>query len=150
MPAISMRIITCILFFGASLAIEHSDLTLIRIGQQKRVQSIITGQRHRDVQRIAERHADYQAHTQLLSHQGWNQRVAELRRRVPEVREWGEVVGASWIGQNMDEAAYEMYRIWRTSSDQWSIVNGQCDYYGYAMRRGDDDVWYACGIIGIK
>jgi hypothetical protein len=50
----------------------------------------------------------------------------------------------------MNDAAREMYRSWRLSSGHWSAVNGRCDYYGYAMRRGANGTWYACGIFGIK
>ena len=39
-----------------------------------------------------------------------------------------------WPGQNVNDAAYEMYNSWRKSPGHWSAVNGPCRYYGYAMR----------------
>jgi hypothetical protein len=127
-----------------------SDQKLIDVGRQQRVQSILTGQLHPDVQKMAERHAAYQARVQVQGHQDWERRVAELQRLVPEVREWKEVANESWPGQSMNAAAYEMYRSWRLSSGHWSAVNGRCNYYGYAMRLGGNGTWYACGIFGIK
>lgn len=141
---------TTILVIVTAIILLPSDKKLIDVGRQQRVQSILTGQLHPDVQKMAERHATHQARVQVQGHQGWEQRVVELQRLVPEVREWKEVANESWRGQDMNAAAHEMYRSWRLSSGHWSAVNGHCNYYGYSMRLGANGTWYACGIFGIK
>ena len=73
--------------------------------------------------------------------------MAELRRQMPDCHTFKEVANESWPGQDMDAAAYEMYRSWRLSAGHWSAVNGRCRYYGYAMRRGSNGIWYACAIF---
>jgi hypothetical protein len=102
---------------------------------------------HQVLQRAAEEHAVYQASVHTQGHQGWDARVAELRRQMPDCHTFKEVANESWPGQDTVAAAYEMYRSWRLSVRHWSAVNGRCRYYGYSMRRGSKGVWYACGIF---
>ena len=123
------------------------DQRLVKEGRAWHVRSIVTGQPHADLQEAAEAHAAYQAHVGVQGHQGWKQRVVELRRKLPDCHTFAEVANESWPGQDMDAAAYEMYRSWKLSPGHWSAVNGPCRYYGYAMRLGDNGVWYACGIF---
>jgi hypothetical protein len=141
---------TTIIVAVIAIVLLSSDAKLIEVGRQQKVKSILTGELHPDVQKMAERHATHQAQVQVQGHQGWNRRLTELRRLVPEVREWSEVANESWPGQDVNAAAREMYRSWRLSSDHWAAINGRCDYYGYSMRRGANGTWYACGIFGIK
>jgi hypothetical protein len=124
-----------------------SDARLIAEGRHWHVQSLATGRLHSALQRAAEEHAAYQARIQVQGHQDWDGRVAGLRRQVPECHTFAEVANESWPDQNMNAAAYEMYRSWKLSPGHWSAVNGRCRYYGYAMRLGSNGTWYACGIF---
>ena len=140
-----IRFIACLLLTTMPLA--SSDDRLIAEGRNWGVQSIATGQLHLTLQQAAERHATYQASVHIQGHQGWEWRVAELRRQMPGCHTFKEVANESWPGQDMDAAAYEMFRSWRLSAGHWSAVNGRCRYYGYSMRRGSNGVWYACAIF---
>ncbi len=137
--------LACLLLTVVSLT--PADYRLITEGRNWGVQSIATGELHQTLQRAAEDHAAYQASIHVQGHQRWEWRVAELRRQMPDCHTFQEVANESWPGQDMDAAAYEMFRSWRLSAGHWSAVNGRCRYYGYAMRRGSNGVWYACGIF---
>ncbi len=128
------------------LAITPNE-QLVEVGRALQVQSIMTGQPHPVLQREAEAHAAYQARIHQQGHQWWDQRYARLRSQIPECHEFSEVANESWLGQDQTAAAHEMYRSWKLSSGHWSAVNGRCRYYGYAMVRGSNGVWYACGIF---
>lgn len=123
------------------------DQSLITEGQSWKVQSITTGQVNADLQKAAVAHAEYQAKGRRQGHQQWESRVKALRQLLPQCHTFAEVVNESWPGQDQQAAANEMYRSWKLSPGHWSAVNGKCRYYGYAMRRGDNGVWYACGIF---
>jgi len=123
---------------------------LIQTGRDLGVQSIRTGRQHPILQQKAQEHAAYQARVQVQGHQGWARRVAELQRLMPDCHEFKEVANESWPGQDVPAAAKEMYRSWKLSPGHWSAVNGRCTYWGYAMVRGTNGVWYACGIFANK
>jgi len=145
-----IRLIACLLLAAVPLApipLAPSDARLIAEGQRWQVQSIATGQHHPTLQQAAERHAVYQAQVRVQGHQGWENRAADLRRQMPDCHTFKEVANESWPGQDVNAAAYEMYRSWKLSAGHWSAVNGRCRYYGYAMRRGSNGTWYACGIF---
>lgn len=133
----------------STVLLTVAERKLIDRGRLEGVQSIKTGKLDDEVQRAARQHATYQATVQHQGHQNWDRRVQELQRLHPEIREWKEVANESWPGQNVDDAAREMYHSWRQSSGHWSAVNGRCIYYGYSMVRGANGVWYACGIFGV-
>ena len=140
-----LRLIACLLLTAIPLA--PSDARLIAEGQRWHVQSIVTGQHHATLQKAAEKHAAYQASVRIQGHQDWETRVAELCRQMPDCHTFKEVANESWPGQDTNAAAYEMYRSWKLSAGHWSAVNGRCRYYGYAMRRGSNGTWYACGLF---
>lgn len=119
---------------------------LLDMGRQWTVQSVRTGKPHSTLQKAAEAHAAYQARVQTQGHQDWETRVIDLQRKMPGYV-FTEVANESWPGQDVKAAANEMYRSWRLSSGHWAAVNGRCNYYGYAMCRGANDTWYACGIF---
>ncbi len=120
---------------------------LIQTGHDLGVTSLRTGRQHPVLQRMAEAHAAYQAAVQTQGHQFWAQRVERLRQQMPECREFSEVANESWNGQDVNAAAYEMYRSWKLSPGHWSAVNGRCNYWGYAMVRGKNGTWYAAGVF---
>jgi hypothetical protein len=118
---------------------------LIAVGRKLGVQSLL-GQPHPVLQREAEAHAVYQARVQKQGHQGWEQRCLRLREQI-QSEEFSEVANESWPNQRQEAAAKEMYRSWRLSHGHWVSVNGPCRYYGYAMVKGSNGIWYACGIF---
>lgn len=119
---------------------------LIDAGRDLQVSSIMTGQQHPTLQKMAESVASMQASIKWQYHWEWNQRFDQLQNTFPGMI-CKEVVNESWPGQDQEAAAREMYRSWERSSGHWSGVNGPCKYYGYAMCRGKNGVWYACGIF---
>jgi hypothetical protein len=139
-----------LLILSLITVLTFPNLTLIRVGRELGVRSIATGRQHPTLQKAAEDQAAYQARIQLQGHHNWESRVANLYRQLPDCNEFAEVVNESWPGQDTEAAAHEMYRSWRQSPGHWSAVNGKCDYWGYAMVRGANGVWYACGIFAHK
>ena len=137
--------------FLALIVLTTAALTpnevLVETGRELGVLSIRTGRPHPVLQRAAEAHAAYQARVQVQGHQGWDHRYARIARLLPDCDTIKEVANESWPGQDVNAAAKEMYRSWRLSPGHWSGVNGRCAYYGYSMVRGQNGVWYACGIF---
>jgi hypothetical protein len=130
-----------------AVLVATPDQQLLTEGQRWKVQSITTGQLNTELQKAAIAHAEYQAEKHKQGHQDWEKRVQVLRKLLPQCHTFAEVANESWPGQDQQAAAYEMYRSWKLSPGHWSAVNGKCRYYGYALRRGDNGVWYACGIF---
>lgn len=126
-----------------------ANTLLIERGRQLNVQSLRAGRQHPALQAMAQRHADYQARVGVQGHQGWNSRVQELYRDVPECGAFSEVANESWPGQNANFAAREMYKSWRQSPGHWSAVNGAHAHWGYAMAYSERKrTWYAAGVFG--
>jgi hypothetical protein len=94
----------------------------------------------------AELQAEYQARTGVLGHQQWDTRfqriVGRLRGGAPR-----EICAESWPGQNLVEAAVECVRCWRSSSGHWSALRSRNRSFGFDMKRGNDGIWYATGIV---
>jgi hypothetical protein len=95
----------------------------------------------------AESHSRYQARICVQGHHRWGERFARigsrLRREPPR-----EVCAESWPGENLVEAAVECVRCWRLSDGHWSAVRSFHRRFGYDMKRGQNGVWYATGIVG--
>lgn len=138
---------TLLLLAAPAFADDAANAELVATGRQIGVQSILTGQPHPDLQLAAEAHALYMARHGIQGHQGWDGRLATLVRKVLGYRNFREVANESWPGQSQEEAAKEMYKSWKTSAGHWASVNGRCAHYGYAMVRGANGTWYACGIF---
>lgn len=118
---------------------------LIQVGRTLRVRSLQTGSLDRIIQRAAQEHADYQAQADRMGHQHWDRRSAKLFEDLPAYTGFREVAALS--GHPEDQAADKLFEAWRNSPDHWVWVNGQCDFYGYAMSQGRSGHWYGCGIF---
>jgi hypothetical protein len=95
----------------------------------------------------AQGHAQYQANVRVQGHQFWESRFGRILSRLPGGGAPREVCAESWGGQHLVEAAIECVRCWRTSSGHWSAVRSNSRFFGYDMKRGDNGVWYATGIV---
>ena len=148
---ISPALIAVILLSAAVWFVTSETRTpnaaLVKAGRDLKVKSLMTGKQNAVLQRAAEEHAAYQARVEVQGHQGFEKRVAQLRKLLPDYSEFSEVCNESWQGQSIEDAAKEMYNSWRKSPGHWSAVNGKCDYWGYAMVKGENGVWYACAIF---
>ena len=95
----------------------------------------------------AQEHAQYQANIRVQGHQFWESRFQRILSRLPGGGSPREVCAESWGYENLVEAAIECVRCWRCSSGHWSAVRSQSRFFGYDMKRGDNGVWYATGIV---
>jgi len=95
----------------------------------------------------AQEHAQYQANIRVQGHQFWESRFHRILSRLPGGGSPREVCAESWGYENLVEAAIECVRCWRLSSGHWSAVWSQSRFFGYDMKRGDNGVWYATGIV---
>ncbi len=130
------------------LVVHTPDDSLVETGRALKVRSIMTGQQHPILQAEAEAHAAYQAKIHRQGHFWWDAlRFPRIRPQFPGCHEFAEVVNESWPGQDEEAAAKEMYRSWKTSPGHWSAVDGPCVYWGFAMIRSDNGVWYSCAIF---
>jgi uncharacterized protein YkwD len=139
-----MNVLYCALI---ALAAISPNQVLLKTGRDLQVRSILTGKPHPVLQRAAEEHAAYQARVQVQGHQDWSKRVQVLMKALPGCTEFRECCNESWPDQNVNDAAKEMFRSWKLSPGHWSAINGKCSYYGYAMARGKNGVWYTTAIF---
>jgi len=119
---------------------------LMVTGRSLGVKSITSGRWHAILQSMAQRHAGYQARVHQIGHQNWDARFQELVGKMPGYR-FAEVCAMSWRNQGEQDAADEIFKSWRASPGHWSTVNGTCVFWGYAMSRGTDGIWYGTGIV---
>jgi hypothetical protein len=139
-----------VILSGLFLTTLSPDQCLLQEGKAWHVRSIATGQLNDILQKAAHEHASYEAHVEKQGHQFWQQRVEKLRRQLSDCSEFSECANESWPDQNMQNAAYEVYKSWKKSPGHWASINGYCDYYGYSMVLGRNGVWYACAIFATK
>lgn len=119
------------------------------VGRNLGVKSILTGFRHPILQRMCEHAAKYQAEINTQGHHNWNNRFQQLHIAMPDQKTFGEVCAESWeweLDADMTVIAKSMFKSWEQSSGHWAWVNGECQYFGWAMARGSR-VWYANGIF---
>jgi hypothetical protein len=94
----------------------------------------------------AQLQAEYQAQSCQSGHQNWGSRfqriIGRLRGGAPR-----EICAESWPGQNLVEAAIECVHSWRTSSGHWSALRYRNRFFGFDIKRGNNGVWYATGIV---
>jgi len=94
----------------------------------------------------AREHAEYQARYGVQGHQQWETRfqriISRMRGGSPR-----EICAESWPGQNLVDAAVECVHSWRTSSGHWSAIRSRNQCFGFDMKRGNNGIWYATGIV---
>jgi len=113
------------------------------------VRSLQSGTWHPVMQAMALRQAKYQAKLGVQGHQHWaGERDKELARAFPECDTFSEIVAESWPDQNLQDAAVEMYRSWERSPGHWHECDIGHTYWGYAMARSTNGIWYSAGVFG--
>jgi hypothetical protein len=108
------------------------------------------GQPSADLLQEARSHSEYQAAIQRQGHHFWASRFARIVARLPGGLTAREVCAESWPGQRLVDAAIECVRCWRLSSGHWSAVQAPNQGFGYDMHCGNNGVWYATGIFGLR
>jgi hypothetical protein len=127
---------------------QRTLIYAVRIHPEKPAST--NGQPLGDLLAEAESHAQYQATIRTQGHQQWGSRFQRIIGRLPGGGTAREVCAESWPGENLVEAAIECVRCWRFSTGHWSAVHASNRYFGYDMKRGNNGVWYATGIFGIR
>ncbi len=94
-------------------------------------------------------HSQHQAEIELQGHHQWERRFQELLAQLPGDLLPYEVCAESWPDETLIEAAHECVDSWRQSSGHWLRVAAQTRYFAYDMKRGDNGIWYATGILAI-
>lgn len=127
--------------------------TLIAAGRRYNngvgVLSLLTGQQDDTLQLVVEKYAEHLATIGYQDgHAGFNARLRYLMRQLPEFTNFQEITTESWPDKNSeDEGAFEAWNSWRQSPGHWSVANGECAIWGYAMaycRRNRR--WFPVGI----
>lgn len=113
------------------------------------VKSLLTGKWNRDLQKMAQRHAKYQADNKTQGHQLWDERRAELVKILPGY-DIEENAAEADIQITRKEAAAEMFHSWRLSPGHWSMCNRAVSFWGIAMVKGTNGIWYADHICAWK
>ena len=96
----------------------------------------------------ARSHSQYQASIRLQGHHNWNSRFQRISSRLPGYMAQ-EVCAESWPNESLIAAAIECVHSWRQSSGHWSAVRARHTYWGYDMKRGSNNIWYATGIFSV-
>lgn len=120
------------------------DQALIEAGRRIGVQSIKTGQVHPTLQKLAQDQANYCAYYCVQGHQLWSKQFQDHYRHFPQIR---SVVAESWPHQSLAAGSAECFESWQISPGHWAHCNSPCRYYGLAIARGKNGVWYGCGIF---
>jgi hypothetical protein len=122
---------------------------MVEAGQRLGVASIRTGRRDPLLERLAQGYANYMAARNAQGfHEGWSERYATATEALRDYSAFREISAESWPWQNEVQSATEMFTSWRQSPGHWSVANGPCRIYGYAMARGRNGTFYGVGIIG--
>ncbi len=108
------------------------------------------GQPSPDLLEEAQSHSQYQAAIERQGHHFWASRFCRIVARLPGGLTAREVCAESWPGQRLVEAAIECVRCWRLSDGHWNAVRAPNQGFGYDMRCGQNGVWYATGIFGLR
>lgn len=138
---------TVVLF--VALVSQSSDSKLIiEAGKEMGVQSIKSGRYDQTLQDEAEQYAKQMAEIcRQDGHGGWDRRMNRLIKKLPQYS-YQEITAESWSWQDNKASAPEMFKCWRQSPGHWSVANGNCAVYGYAMARGRNNIYYGVGIVG--
>jgi uncharacterized protein YkwD len=98
--------------------------------------------------KLAQDHASYMARYQQLGHQNFDQRFEQIYKETSLCA--AEIAAESWERQAddpLEDIGLEMFKCWRTSRGHWNIAKKKHKFFGAAMERGINGVYYACIIV---
>lgn len=135
------------LVLTSQVKVSEDARLVINAGKTIGVQSIKSGKNNQTLQTMAENAAKFQADRCCQGHFNWEGRFHWLERNLPEFNDFQEVCAESWPHNNQQEAAFEMFKSWRSSPGHWRAVHSNCHAYGYAMKKGRNGIFYGVGIF---
>jgi hypothetical protein len=106
--------------------------------------SVRYGIEHPQLSRLAQNHANYMARVRFQGHQGWGSGRFQESKQVTGCGTASEICNESWPNVSIWEASLESWRAWKTSSGHWRTANGRPIFYGAAIARGSNGIWYSC------
>jgi len=109
---------------------------------------VFEGEKHSELQVFAREHAEYQAIHRRQGHQLWEKRFQVITRAMGSPPT--EICAESWPWEkdaDPQTVGQSMFHAWRKSSGHWRVASRPCRYYGAAMARGANGIWYACIIV---
>jgi hypothetical protein len=95
----------------------------------------------------AKSHSNYQATIRVQGHHNWGGRFPRLRRLLFGLQPQ-EIVAESWPQEGLVDAAVDVVDSWRQSSGHWQAVYSNQNRFGYDMKKGSNNIWYATGLFG--
>lgn len=121
---------------------------LIDFGKSINTLSLIEGTWNEDFQNEASNHAAYQARKQFQSHYGFSKRTKRLNDKYSDCK-FAEICCEAWPGQSEDEAVKDAFTVsWPASKAHWKVVIKPCTFFGIAMFRGKNKIFYTCMLVG--
>jgi hypothetical protein len=106
---------------------------------------------HHLMMKLATEHAVSMAASHHQSHNGFDQRYALMQKEITDCISFAEICAESWSWQaddSMEDLGKEMFKCWEQSEGHWKIASVKHKYFGCDMKRGSNNIWYACIIVG--
>lgn len=130
---------------AVSSAAPNDDL--IEQGRRWGVQSILTGERDPELEKLAQEYAQQMADKGVRVHWGFGSRAARLFGR--GYNNVGEIEASSG-SSGPKYAAWEAFRMWRGSPGHWGQANQRGVRYGFAMVKDRWGNHHCIGLFGRK
>lgn len=111
---------------------------------------VCEGEAHPLVMQLADEHADHMALTRKQGHQNFQERFDRIRKE--GIGTAHEICAESWPWQEentMLDLGLEMFKCWKQSPGHWRTASKPHKWFGAAMSKGSNGIWYAC-IIGVQ
>lgn len=93
-------------------------------------------------------HSQYQARILNQGHHNWGHRFQRITGLLTGGLHAQEVVAESWPNEGLVDAAIDCVASWRQSSGHWNAVRSDQPQFGYDIKKGANNIWYATGLFG--
>lgn len=120
---------------------------LVNAGQAIPEVRVFDGANHPTIQHLAEQHAAHMAEQNQGGHQNWDKRFQFLLHSFQ--RPPYEICAQSWPWEknhSPDQIARSLFRAWRASPGHWRTATRSSKYWGAAVARNANGIWYGCVI----
>ena len=104
---------------------------------------------HPFLMQLASEHANYMARIGVQGHQEFDSRFQKIIQ-AGVGRTAAEICAESWdwqVSESMYALGWEMFKCWSQSPGHWSVASKKHIYFGAAMAKGSNGVWYSCIIV---